>query len=146
MSVQPCGVHKLLAGVALVADGGVLLVKYEGMPDHQRGWFLPHVLMNHAEHPQTAVERLLSEQLGIDAPAAHGFIESFVGNDRSWHLVFHSVALLPEVPHLTPGETLAELRWFPLDALPSKADVAHHGWALDVLDRLGVARNPVTVG
>jgi ADP-ribose pyrophosphatase YjhB (NUDIX family) len=146
MSGVPCGVHKLLASVALVADGGVLLVKYQGMPDHQRGWFLPHVLMNHAEHPDAAAERVLSEQLGLDVTATHGFIESFVGNDRSWHLVFHSVCRLPEVPRPTPDETVGELRWFPLDALPSRSEVAHHGWALDVLDRLGVARNPVAAG
>lgn len=81
MSVQPCGAHKLLAGVALVAEGGVLLVKYRGAPDHQQGWFLPHVLLEHAEHPGSAAQRLPRQQpwyenvIGVEFDPATGTAE-----------------------------------------------------------------------
>jgi hypothetical protein len=31
---------------------------------------------------------------------------------------------------------MADARWFPLDALPERDDIAHHGWALDVLESI----------
>jgi ADP-ribose pyrophosphatase YjhB (NUDIX family) len=126
--------HELLADVTLLAEGGVLLVKYDGMPDHQQGWFLPHDRLGHLEHPDAAVQRVLHEQFSLAAPPIHlSRIESFKGNDGSWHLVFHYRAELSEIPRVTASGALAALEWFPLDRLPGRSEVAHHGWALDVL-------------
>ncbi len=142
MTQPDCRSHRLLAGVALLADGGVLLVKYHGMPDHQRGWFLPHGLVAHLEHPDAAVRRVLRDQLDLPADGVRlSHIESFKGNDGSWHLVFHYAAVFDATPALTPSDPLAAVQWFPLDGLPARAEVAHHGWALDVLDGV-LARIP----
>jgi len=131
-----CDLHKLVADVALVHEGRVLLVRYADVNryDHQRGWFLPDDLMQHLEHPEAAAARILAEQLDLEGVALRlGSVESFRGRDRTWHLAFHHVAELP--PELTPGPSpdLAAAEWFPLDALPERGEVAHHGWALDVL-------------
>jgi len=40
---MPCDQHSLIADVALLAEGEVLLVRYKDVNkyDHQKGWFLP---------------------------------------------------------------------------------------------------------
>ncbi|MBI2761977.1 MAG: NUDIX domain-containing protein [Chloroflexi bacterium] len=148
MTETACKEHKLLATVTLPADGQLLLVRYTGMPDYQRGWFLPHSFVSHLEHPDDAARRVLAAQLGVDVPVSLSYIESFKGNDGSWHLVFHYDAALTALPSITPNSDLSAAEWFALDALPARGEVSHHGWALDVaaevLRRRG-AREAVTV-
>lgn len=83
------------------------------------------------------------EQLGLelkDVELEH--IESFTGNDGSWHMAFHHLARLPSIPATEPGPDVAQVEWFPLDQLPPRDDVAHHGWALSVLKRMRALRAP----
>lgn len=134
-----CSVHKLVADVALVSNDRVLLVKYRDTSkyDGQRGWFLPDDFLEHEEHPDDAAGRIADEQAGIvAAEPALGFIESF-GNG-AWHLIFHYRADVPEPMPIEPAGNVAEAEWFSLDRLPSEEELAHHGWAADVLERLGV--------
>jgi ADP-ribose pyrophosphatase YjhB (NUDIX family) len=133
---QPCGMHTLVADVALMTAGKVLLTKYRDVNkyDHQHGWFLPDDALNHFEHPETAAKRILKEQLNVTVPKLSlGFIESFKGNRGTWHLAFHYKAELQEPPSLEPSEDVESAEWFPLSNLPDRNDVAHHGWALSVL-------------
>ncbi|MGH2585615.1 MAG: NUDIX hydrolase [Dehalococcoidia bacterium] len=144
MNDTDCGLHTLVADVAVRCDGDVLLVRYaeSNRYDHQRGWFLPDDRVLHLEHPESAVGRILTEQVGLSAaPVSLGSVESFRGNDRTWHLVFHYIADLPERSALALSADVAAAEWFPLDALPERGEVAHHGWTLDVLLGLfGVSR------
>lgn len=129
--------HKLVADVAAIGDGKVLLAKYKETTkyDGQRGWFLPDDYLNFEEHPKDAAERILREQAGIAAKVeALTQIESFAGGrEGAWHLIFHYRVDVPKPGRLVAGANVAEARWFPLDKLPPKKDVAHGGWALDVL-------------
>jgi ADP-ribose pyrophosphatase YjhB (NUDIX family) len=132
-----CMVHKLIADVAAFADSRVLLVRYRDTSryDGQSGWFLPDDYLSHLEHPTDAARRILDEQVGItvrDALLSH--IESF-GNG-AWHLAFHHRAGLDEPPPLRPSANVRDAKWFPLDGLPDPEDVAHHGWAIDVLTEM----------
>jgi ADP-ribose pyrophosphatase YjhB (NUDIX family) len=95
--------------------------------------FLPDDFLEHEEHPDDASIRVLRDQVGLtDVPARLHHVESF-GN-AAWHLVFHYAVKLDERPPLTPSDNVAAAEWFRLDALPD--DVAHHGWALDVINRI----------
>jgi len=150
--------YSLIADVALIAEGKVLLVKYTDTNkyDHQSGWFLPDAGIGYLEHPERAALRIAKEQLGLDLPNSPstclqeegaggwtfrlGLLESFKGNDGSWHLPFHYVAELGRMPDINPSADIAEARWFELDNLPPKGEVAHHGWALSVLRRLDEGR------
>ncbi|MBI4416048.1 MAG: NUDIX hydrolase [Euryarchaeota archaeon] len=143
MDPTSCKVHKLVADIAALSGGKVLLVRYKDVSkyDNQKGWFLPDDYLNFDEHPDGAPKRILKEQAGVSVDGARmSHIESFVGNG-AWHLVFHYKVELPIAPPLALGGNVAEARWFPLDRLPPRKDVSHGGWAIDVLNTaLGRAR------
>lgn len=136
---MPCDQHSLIADVALLAEGKALLVRYKDANkyDHQKGWFLPDDALNHLEHPDEGARRILKEQLNFDGPqpTLH-YIESFKGNDESWHLVFHYKATLPKILTLLPSADVEKAEWFDLKNLPPRAEVAHHGWALGILKHI----------
>jgi ADP-ribose pyrophosphatase YjhB (NUDIX family) len=128
-----CSQHTLVAHVAVLHHSSALLVKYKPQPDNQEGWFLPNDDLHHLEHPDMAVKRILKEQLGIDeATIKLVEIESFVGNNQTWHMIFDYLAF-PRSMKTTPGPMLSETRWFEIDQLPSLEEFAHHGWGRMVL-------------
>lgn len=132
-----CRVHKLVADVAALSEGSVLLVKYRDTSryDGQKGWFLPDDFLDHEEHPDDAGRRILRDQVGLaDVLTDLHHVESF-GNGV-WHLIFHYAAQLSGRPELRPAENVAAAAWFAVDALPDAAEVAHHGWANDVVARI----------
>ena len=132
-----CRVHTLVTTAAVFADLKVVLVKYRDPEqwDGEAGWFLPNDGLNFLEHPQAGAKRVLSEQLGLETSTslklAH--FESFKGQRDNWHLGWHYRLDLPETPKLGPGAMVGETRWFPLRSLPPAPDVAHHGWAIQIL-------------
>jgi ADP-ribose pyrophosphatase YjhB (NUDIX family) len=127
---------KLVAEVAVVADGQVLLVRYEEVSryDGQRGWFLPDDYLAHGEHPDKAARRIVREQAGLELEPSLAEIESFANG--AWHLIFHYRASAAATDAVRGGANVAAAEWFPLDALPPDAEQAHEGWASDVLSRL----------
>jgi ADP-ribose pyrophosphatase YjhB (NUDIX family) len=132
-----CSVHKLVADVAIRARGQILLAKYKDVSryDGERGWFLLDDFLVHQEHPEEAAKRIAKDQAGLtieDLRLSH--VESF-GNG-AWHLIFHYRADLERAPTLEPGPNVAALEWFDRSSLPPRASVAHHGWAMDVLDAM----------
>jgi ADP-ribose pyrophosphatase YjhB (NUDIX family) len=135
-----CHAHRLVADVAPLSGRRVLLVRYRDVSryDGQRGWFLPDDLLNHGEHPDDAARRILAEQVGIDSAVRLAHIESF-GNGR-WHLVFHYVADVASGVRVMPGKNVADADWFELERLPDAAEIAHDGWARDVLEKIVTER------
>ena len=136
-----CKVHKLVADVAVIAEGQVALVKYENAEryDGQTGWFLPDDFLDHEENPDRAAIRIAKEQLGhpVRDPRLV-FVESF-GNG-AWHLIFHYKLNLETKPRLRAGKNVVALEWFDLRKLPPPDEVAHHGWARSTIARLLKAR------
>ncbi len=136
MEERPCGMHTLVADVALMTGGKVLLTRYKDVNkfDHQQGWFLPDDALNHFEHPETGAKRILKEQLNVTVPQLSlGFIESFKGDAGTWHLAFHYKAELEKAPAIKPSEDVKSAEWFPVNQLPDRNEVAHRGWAISVL-------------
>lgn len=130
---------KIIADVAVFAEGEILLVKYKDANkyDHETGWFLPDDLLKDYEHPDDAAIRILHEQLKIsDIPVHLTHIESFQGNDRTWHLVFHYKVELTEAPDVIQSGDIEFYDWIALNDLPQKSTVAHNGWALYTIERI----------
>jgi len=137
---KECSVHRLVADVAPLSGGKVLLVRYKDVKpyDGQKGWFLPDDFLALGEHPQDAAKRILREQAGIAAEdLALSHIESFTGGPSgAWHLIFHFRASLKKAPSVTAGKNVADAQWFPLEKMPARKDVSHGGWAIDVLEAM----------
>lgn len=130
---------KLIVDVAPLSPMGVLLVQYTDTNryDHQDGWFLPDDLMMQGEHPEDAAVRIAEDQLGLVETAMNlSHIESFTGQDGSWHIAFHYVCYVD--PEASPqlADDIAQAAWFPMTALPTKNEVAHGGWALATLEEI----------
>lgn len=136
-AAKNCNVHRLVADVAVFAEGHVLLVKYQDVSqyDGQRGWFLPDDFLHYGEHPAEAARRIAKEQARIALKEAHlGRVESFANG--AWHLVFHHRAEVKRADSVPPSGNVAEAEWFDLEDLPDPTTVAHHGWALEILRAL----------
>lgn len=128
---------KLIVTVSVVADDRVLMVEPAAEQDGETGWFLPDDLINELEHPEHAAHRVLGDGLGlagVDVALSH--MESFTGGDGAWHLAFHYVARFDDEPDLVLSKRFATAEWFGGDALPTRDEVAHHGWALGVIRKV----------
>ena len=94
---------------------------------------MPNDGLRHLEHPEQAARRVLRDHVGIeDATLKLAEIESFVGNNETWHLIFDYLAF-PRTMKLTVGPMVAEAKWFDIENLPSAEEFAHHGWGKSVL-------------
>lgn len=136
-AAQDCTVHRLVADVAVFAEGQVLFVKYKDVSryDGQRGWFLPDDFLRYGEHPEEAARRIVKDQARLTLKEAQlGRIESF-GNG-TWHLVFHHRAEVRKADPVAPEGNVLEAEWFNLENLPPATEVAHNGWALEILRAL----------
>jgi ADP-ribose pyrophosphatase YjhB (NUDIX family) len=134
-----CSKHTLVSHIAVLHHSSALLVKYRTDHDQQQGWFLPNDSLRHSEHPDQAAKRILKDQLEIeDATLKLVEIESFVGNNETWHLIFDYLAF-PRTMKVSTGPTVAEARWFEIDKLPTQEEFAHHGWGKSVLSKHALA-------
>ena len=132
---------KIIADVTVLHDEKVLMVKYsdKNKYDHQSGWFLPDDIVSHGEHHEDATSRIMDEQLGLkDVIPIQDHIESFTGNDGSWHLVFHFKYKAENLADVVKSDDVDSIQWYSLNALPPKEEVAHHGWALYTLAEMNL--------
>jgi len=137
-ALMDCKDHSLIVHVAVLHHSSALLVKYQdpSIYDGQTGWFLPNDSLKHTEHPETGARRALKEQVGIDkASLKLAQIESFVGDNGSWHIVFDYIAI-PTSTHIMMGRDVSGAEWFRLDELPELKEFAHNGWGRGVLTKL----------
>jgi len=141
MNLVECGWHKLIGDTTIVAGGRVLLVTYANDNPFLHpadAWALPHQRLEHLVHPDDNARLIARTHVGLDLDMLElGFIESFGGTDQTWHLAFHYVARLDVEPTVTHARFVASHAWFPLDALPPVSEVAHGGWQLDAVRKLG---------
>src|SRR3989442_362421 len=135
--------HSLISDLAVVAGDRVLMVKYADTAkyDGEAGWFLPDDVLRDLEHPTRAAQRIAKEQLGLQLENIDlEHIESFRGDDGTWHMSFHHLARLAADPAVEPSTDVAAVEWFALDQLPARDQVAHHGWALSTLKKMNGLR------
>ena len=134
--MSTCQIHSLIVDCVALRAGKVLLLKYKDPEkyDGETGWFLPDDSMKHFEHPEIGAKRVLKEQVGLTPPGVTlSFIESFKGDDESWHLAFHYKTELDKNQDVKPSQDIGAAEWFELDNLPDHSQFAHHGWGLSTL-------------
>jgi 8-oxo-dGTP pyrophosphatase MutT (NUDIX family) len=101
------------ARVILVRDGQVLLVRHSYMP----GWYLPGGGVKRHESFAEAALRESLEEVGaaVHAMTLHGIYLN-VSEDKVDHVAIFAVTDFDWQPVVTAE--IAEMRWYPLDALP----------------------------
>ena len=120
---------KLIATLSLLTSETVAYVMFQTAPDAEPGWFLPNDLLRSRENPYAAAERIAREQLGIEPTEMHLVdVDSFTGNDGTWHIAFHFRADAADAIAVKGGRCVTRLEWMPLGALPERSKVAHGGW------------------
>jgi len=137
-----CKDHTLVSHVAVLHGNSALLVKYRDPEqyDGQTGWFLPNDSLRHVEHPEEGAKRVLKEQLGLQKVSLELVqIESFVGDNKSWHLIFDFKTRQLDTA-ISLGKDLAQAKWVEIDKLPPNEEFAHGGWGRRVLLRVAKAR------
>ncbi|TMI06537.1 NUDIX hydrolase [Candidatus Bathyarchaeota archaeon] len=139
MNTDDCSKHTLVSHVAVLHHDSALLVKYRPTPDGQSGWFLPNDGLKHVEHPEEGAKRILRDQLGIEPSTLKlAQVESFVGNDKSWHLIFDFLAF-PLSMNIRKALSVLDAQWFKIDKLPPASEFAHNGWGHSTLLKLAKA-------
>jgi len=131
--------YKLIADVTVCKGKQVLLVRYADSTNQGDtiGWSLPDELITYGEHPTDEVNKILKDQLGLEyASPSLDHIESFIGQDASWHLVFHFNVELDYETKITASNEIANCEWFAIDDLPHKDEVTHDGWALTTIENI----------
>ena len=133
---------KLIATLSALAGDSVAFVTFRQAPDAQPGLFLPNDLLRSRESPDAAAKRIGREQLGVELSTLHVFdVDSFEGNDGTWHIAFHFRAEVADARGAKPGAEIASLQWTRLDALPENSKVAHKGWFNGIARRAQRHRN-----
>jgi len=117
------------AGVILVDDGQVLLVKRRYAPP-ARLWCLPAGFMEYGETPERCARRELKEETGVVARLT-GLFGVYAGlDDPRARTVLILYTARRTGGRLAPGDDASEARMFPLDRLPERLAFASHARAL----------------
>jgi ADP-ribose pyrophosphatase YjhB (NUDIX family) len=122
-------------------EGHVLLARRAHEPDAGL-WDLLGGFLDEGEHPLDGLRRELVEETGLDA-VAREFRGAYIDTYGEGPQVTSVLNLVWEaqlaVGAPSPADDVAELRWFPLDALPPPEECAFR-WVARFLDDLAEAR------
>jgi 8-oxo-dGTP diphosphatase len=125
---------------ALVRDdaGRILLARRAAEPGAGL-WDLPGGFMDEGEEPLETLRRELHEETGLELEpdAFLGGIPDRYGEDGPWTVNFYWEARLRE-GEPQPADDVAELAWFPADALPPRSEFAFAN-TLELLERVGAS-------
>jgi len=106
------------AQVALLHEGKVLLVRHSYKP----GWHLPGGGIDPPETPENALTRELREEVAItltSPPTLLGIFPNPLVQARGDYVVAFLATAFTEIPNSKRSWEIAEVKWFPLQQLPS---------------------------
>ncbi|QAY75388.1 NUDIX domain-containing protein [Sphingosinicella sp. BN140058] len=116
----PVNLPRVGAGAAIVRDGALLLVLRKRPPEAGH-WGLPGGKVDPFETVASAVAREIREELGITIePVTLLCVIDHIDRERGDHWVapVYLVERFGGAPAVQEPEALADMGWFPLDALP----------------------------
>ncbi len=125
---------------ALIRDdaGRILLARRAGAPGAGL-WDLLGGFLDEGEEPLAALRRELREETGLEVEPGEflGAIPDRYGDDGAWTVNFDWAASLG-AGEPRPADDVAELAWFPADALPPGDEFAFAN-TVEILRRAGAA-------
>ena len=124
---------------ALIRDdqGRILLARRAAQPGVGL-WDLLGGFMDEGEEPVEALRRELREETGLEVEPGEflGGIPDRYGDDGNWTINLYWAARLG-AGEPQPADDVAELAWFPADALPPRSEFAFAN-TVELLERAGV--------
>ena len=144
MHCPSCGLEEYAnpapTACALIRDdeGRILLARRAGDPGAGL-WDLLGGFLDEGEEPVEALRRELREETGLEIEPGEflGGIPDRYGEEGHWTVnLYWEVRLGAGEPE--PADDVAELAWFPADALPPRAEVAFPN-TVELLERAGAA-------
>jgi ADP-ribose pyrophosphatase YjhB (NUDIX family) len=122
------------AGVILVENGGVLLVRRRFDP--RKGmWTLPAGFVEYDEHVEECAVRETKEETGLDVELDGLFGAYMAMDDPRVRVVLLLYLARRTGGELVPGDDAEEARFFPLDAAPAEIAFKAHVQALSDVRR-----------
>jgi ADP-ribose pyrophosphatase YjhB (NUDIX family) len=130
-----CQVKPIIT-ISLIENGNVLYVNMKDGPDAQSGLFLPNDMLKQGEDPYEGAKRVAKEQAGVDVKDLVLLdVDSFEGNDGTWHLALHFRADVASRAAALAGAGVGGMRWSGAKDLPHDTEVAHRGWYNSIAKR-----------
>ncbi|MGH3023696.1 MAG: NUDIX hydrolase [Gaiellaceae bacterium] len=144
MSCPSCGLEEYASPAptasALVRDddGSILLARRARDPG-QGLWDLLGGFVDEGEEPLETLRRELREEAGVEIDISEflGGIPDTYGDDGNHTLNLYWAAAVAG-GELRPADDVAELAWFPADALPPRGEFAFAN-TIEVLERAGAS-------
>ena len=120
-----------ISSFAIVKKGNQLLLVKRTRPEFTAGkWTFPAAIVNYGENPQSAVKRIIKEQLGAE-PKSVEILDVQSYGDKHWDLCFVYEVSIDAVGKLSQDIEKAE--FFDRSTLPQEFRADH----LEVLQTLG---------
>jgi|SRR5579862_8393866 len=120
-----------ISSFAIVKKGNELLLVKRIRPEFSAGkWLLPSGIINFGEHPESAIKRLVKEQIGAE-PKNVKLLDIQSYGDKHWDLCFVYEATIDSVGKVSPDVEKAE--YFDKGKLPPEFRSDH----AEVLQGLG---------
>lgn len=140
VSCHSCGLQEYAnpaptASAVIRHREGLLLARRAGEP--KKGlWDLVGGFMDEGEEPLETLRRELREETGCEIEVGKflGGLPDRYGDDGIWTINFYWEATILGDPR--PGDDVAELSWFPREALPPRAEFAFAN-TIALLERYG---------
>lgn len=107
---------KLAAG-ALIVEGGRVLLVQRAVPPRKGFWAMPSGFVECGEQPREALIREIREETGLEATVGR-VIDVYALADPAKEGVFLLFDARITGGEMRPGDDVAAVKWFPIDAIP----------------------------
>jgi ADP-ribose pyrophosphatase YjhB (NUDIX family) len=110
---------------AVVVDGDQVMLVRRAVAPRRGCWDLPGGFLERGEHPAEGLKRELREETGLEIELLEAlgfFLDAYQEPGETTLNLYYIARVTSGQP--TPGSDVAEIRWFPRDALPPAEEIA----------------------
>jgi ADP-ribose pyrophosphatase YjhB (NUDIX family) len=110
---------------AVVVEGDRVMLVRRAVAPRRGCWDLPGGFLERGEHPAEGIKRELREETGLEIELLEAlgfFLDAYPEPGETTLNLYYIARVIGGEPK--PGSDVAEIRWFPRDALPPMEEIA----------------------